>query len=129
MITGILPCVKITSLNPDANMVTIVNSDILRLVGSPVKVKEKLWKRISGLMKGDYTIGLCVPRLPEKKSILWEVGKLGSKHPVIFSKGTWHHVKIRERKGPSQGVMQKCEPQERFPWGFKISKKERKTKP
>ena len=29
--------------------------------------------------------------------------------------GTWHHRKIRERKGPSQGVIQKCEPQERNP--------------
>ena len=42
MITGILPYVKITSLNPDANMVTIVNSDILRLVGSPVKSQRKV---------------------------------------------------------------------------------------
>ena len=56
----------------------------------------------------------------KKKSILREVGKLGSKHAVVFSKGTWHHIKIRERKGPSQGVMQKCEPQERILWGSKI---------
>ena len=34
---------------------------------------------------------------------------------VKFSKGTWHHEKIRERKGPSQGVTQKCELQERNP--------------
>ena len=42
-------------------------------------------------------------------------GKLGSNRAVTFFKGTWHHVRIRERKGPSQGVTQKCEPQERSP--------------
>ena len=31
-------------------------------------------------------------------------GKLGSHHTVPFSKGTWHHIKIRERKGPSRGT-------------------------
>ena len=36
-----------------------------------------------------------------------KVGKLGSNHTVKFSKGTWHHIKIRERKGPSRGVIQK----------------------
>ena len=32
---------------------------------------------------------------------------LGSNCTVKFSKGTWHHTKIRERQGPSQGVIQK----------------------
>ena len=26
-------------------------------------------------------------------------------HTIKFSKGTWHHIKIRERKGPSRGVI------------------------
>ena len=100
MITGILPDVKITSLNPDVNMVTIVNSDMLRLVGSPIKSQRKVVEKDQlpyerrliqlGCVSQDYT---------QKKSILQEVGKLGSKHAVMFSKGTWHHVKIRERKG------------------------------
>ena len=34
---------------------------------------------------------------------------LGPKRSVHFSKGTLHPVKIRERKGPSPGVIQKCE--------------------
>ena len=41
--------------------------------------------------------------------------KLGSKHAVKFSKGTWHQLKIRERKGPSRGIIQKREPHERSP--------------
>ena len=42
-----------------------------------------------------------------------EEGKLGSKHAVKFSRGTWHQIKIRERKGPSRGIMLKFEPHER----------------
>ena len=45
-----------------------------------------------------------------RKSVLAREGKLGSKHAVKFSKGTWHQMKIRERKGPSQGIIQKWEP-------------------
>ena len=37
-----------------------------------------------------------------KNSILREPGKLGSKYAVKHSKGTWHQIKIVERKGPSQ---------------------------
>ena len=57
----------------------------------------------------------CVSQDTErpKKSILRKSRKLGSNCTVTFSKGTWHHIKSRERKGPSQGVVQKCKPQER----------------
>ena len=61
---------------------------------------------------------LTVPqnrRCRTRKFILREVPKLGSNHTVKFSMGTWHHTKIRERKGPSRGVTQKCEPQQRSP--------------
>ena len=39
---------------------------------------------------------------PPKESILRKIGKLGSNRAVTFSKGTWHHVKILETKGPLQ---------------------------
>ena len=42
-------------------------------------------------------------------------GKMGSHHTVQFSKSTWHHIKIRERQGPSQGGIQTSEPHERNP--------------
>ena len=45
-----------------------------------------------------------------RKSFLREPGKLGSKHAVNFSKSMWHQIKIRERKGPSRGIIQKCAP-------------------
>ena len=47
----------------------------------------------------------------------------GSNHTVKFSKGTWHHRKIRERKGPSRGVIQKCEPHEGNPCAAKFAER------
>ena len=41
VIYGTLPCALIVSLNPDASLVTIVVSDILRLMGNPVKSSKK----------------------------------------------------------------------------------------
>ena len=38
---------------------------------------------------------------PPKKSIRRRSGQLGSHCTVKFSKGTWHHMKIRESKGVS----------------------------
>ena len=42
VIIGVLPFVKITSLNRDATSVTNVCSDTLRLVGSAVKTRRKV---------------------------------------------------------------------------------------
>ena len=58
---------------------------------------------------------------PKSKSILRKSTKsLGSDRSVHFSKGTLHFVTIRERKGPSQGVIQNCETQERNPCAPKL---------
>ena len=50
----------------------------------------------------------CVSQVtgPPKKSVL----RKSSNRTVTFSKSTWHHMKIWERKGPSQGAVQKCQP-------------------
>ena len=42
MIIGILPYVKITKLNRDANSATSVFSDVLRLTDSPAKSQRKV---------------------------------------------------------------------------------------
>ena len=58
---------------------------------------------------------------PESKSIHGKSTKfLGSKCSVRFSKGTLHHRNKRERKGPSQVVIHKCEPHERGPYAPKF---------
>ena len=56
-----------------------------------------------------------VALLKESTQLGREEGNLGSKRAVKFSKGTWHQIKIWERKSPSRGTIQKCEPHERSP--------------
>ena len=58
-----------------------------------------------------------------RKSILSELGLLGSKHTVKVSRGTWHQIQIRERKGPSRGFVQKCALHERSPCAPKVEEK------
>ena len=70
-------------------------------------------KTTVALLKESTQLGCVSQESYPRKSILRDSGKLGSKHTVNFSRGTWHQIKIREWKGPSQGVMQKCEFQER----------------
>ena len=73
------------------------------------------------LLKDSFQLG-CVCQDPHpRKSILREVGKLGSNHTVKFSTGTWHQMRIRERKGPSRGIIQKCVPPERSPCAPKFT--------
>ena len=80
------------------------------------KAEEKWCERVSCFIQELYTNWLCVSRnLSRREDILRKTGKLRSNCTVTFSKGTWHHIKIRERKGPSRGVIQKCEFHERSP--------------
>ena len=66
---------------------------------------------------------MCLKILIREKSKLRELGKLGSKHAVKFSKGMWHQMKIRERKGPSRGIIPKCAPHERSPCAPKFEER------
>ena len=96
---GIFPCVRITGHQKDACMGNNAIFDRLRERKSQQQVKERWCERISCIIEGVYTIGVfCVSR---------EQGRLGSKHAVTFSNGTWHQIKIRDRKGPSRGIIQK----------------------
>ena len=66
-----------------------------------MKSKKGVAKGSDAMLKESILLG-CVSRDSyPRKSFLREPGKLGSKHTVNFSKGTWHQIKIRERKGPS----------------------------
>ena len=74
-----------------------------------VEVEGKLNKRSKkGGANGSVT---TYPR----KSFQREPGILGSKHAVKFSRAPGTKLKIRERKGPSRGIIPKCAPQERSP--------------
>ena len=87
-------------------------------MGSPVTSQRKEAEKdqwhywMKNIQKG------CVSQdSAQNKSILREIGKLGPNHAVKFSKTTMRHAKIRERMGPSQGVMQKC------PWAPKFEER------
>ena len=114
VIIGILPYVKLTHLNRDANSATLAFSDTLKMMDSSIKkVKEKWWKGSVVLLKDSKQLD-CVSQdtHPPEKSFLWN-WKLGSNCVVTLSQDATS--KNRERKGPSQGMVQKCEPQERNP--------------
>ena len=62
-----------------------------------------------------------------RKSILREEGKLGSKRAVKFSKGA--DEKNSGKKGPSRGIIQKCEPHERSPSAPKFGRSSHECSP
>ena len=76
---------------------------------------------------------MCIPGFsepPKSKSILRTSPKFfGPKRSVHFSKGTLHHVKIPERKCPSQGVIQHSEPHERSPYAPKFEDRPQEETP
>ena len=88
--SGISPYVITTSLRPDAYMAKNADSDMLRLRTSPTKSQRKV---------GVYTFGCVSQDSCPRKSTLREKGKLGSKHAVKFSKGTWPVYKNSGKKG------------------------------
>ena len=62
-----------------------------------------------------------------KKSILRKAGQTrlnaSAGHAKKFSRRTWYEVQIRERKGPSRGVIQTGEPHERNPCAPKFEER------
>ena len=113
VIIGTLPCVSSTSPGQDAHMAKHADSDTLRLMGSPANSRRKVVLGISRLSEGVCTSGLCVSRFSSEQIFSSERRKIGiTSHRQILQR----HVasrKNREGKGPSRGVVQKCEPQER----------------
>ena len=87
------------------------------------KFKKGCAKGSVAMLKESSQLGCVSHDSYPRKSILREPGKLGSRHAVKFSKGTWHQIKIRERKDPSRGIIQKWAPHERRPFRAKIRRK------
>ena len=82
--------------------------------GQPSKVAEKWCERISCLIKGVCTIGLCVSRVSTDKVS----SKRGNWDEIALStspRAGGNTLKLRKEKGPSRGVTQKCEPHKRYP--------------
>ena len=89
--------------------------------GKPNKKSKKGGaKGSSAILKEFIHLGCVSQDSSPRKSILREPGMLGSKHAVKFSKGAWHQIKLRDRKGPSRGIIPKRAPHERSPCPPKI---------
>ena len=101
-------------------MATSAIFDMLRQKESPAKGGAK---GSVAILKESTQLGCVSEDSYPRKSVLREQGKLGSKHTIIFSKSTWHQIKIRQRKGPSRGTIQKCEPHERCPCAPKFGER------
>ena len=108
-ICGSLPCVTMRSMNPDARIATNVDSDMLRLVGSSAESqKKKVVYRSSSFIEVVHTIGMCTSRfLSEKIYFYGKKEHCDQIPPSKISMGTWHHIKFRERKGPTRGIILK----------------------
>ena len=84
--------------------------------GQPSGKVEEKWCQVSGAsLKESLQLGCVSQDSNSRRCILRKGCNMGSNHTVKVSTGTWHHIKIRERKGPSRGVIQKCEHHERNP--------------
>ena len=88
-------------------MATNAISDMLRQKSNKVGAKKSV-----AIVKEFKQLGFGSQDSYPRKSIPRQPGKLGTKRAIKFSRGTLHQIKIRERKGPSQGIIQKCAPHE-----------------
>ena len=125
VIIGILPYVKITNLHRDANSATIFYSDTLSLMGSPAKSRSKVvgkdqlpsWRSLYSWVACPKTP--CLRKsLVHGKAEKWD--QIARSHSPRAHGTTWTN---REKKGPSQGIIQMCEPQERNPCAPKFEER------
>ena len=91
---GILPCVETASQKKDAYMERSVSSDMLRQWKNPAKGEWKVAQKHQLYFRSLYSWS-CVSR---------DLYPRNSFPRDNFSKGTWHQIQIRERKGPSRGI-------------------------
>ena len=120
MVFDIFSYVKTTSLRLDAHLEENVSSDMLRRRRSPARSQRKeVRKDQSQYWRIQHSWFVYLKILVREKYSLREKGTLGSIHAVNVSKGNWHQIKIRARKG---GLIQKCAPHERSPCAPKFGK-------
>ena len=95
-----------------------VSSDMLWLRRSPARSQRKVVPKGSvALLKESTQLGCVSQDSYPRKYFLRGPGRLGSKHAVKFSKGTWHQIKL------SRGIIQKCALHERGPCASKFEER------
>ena len=90
VINGILPCATMTNLNPDAYAANVDLDTEVDWQPSE-KSKKSGGKDQLPSLKESIQLGCVSQEYPPRKSILREVGQLGSKDTVKFSKGHAPH--------------------------------------
>ena len=99
----------VASLNPDASMVTVVNSHTLRLVCSPEKSKKRRRKRTSGFIDRDYSVGGKMKNGNTSRSQVLQdhsasrktsgkEGSIAGHHSIVRSSGSKIHGLPNSRK-------------------------------
>ena len=78
---------------------------------------------ISCIFEGSTQWGCVSQDFYSRRFILREQRIFGLKHAVKISKGTWHQIEIRERKGPSRGIIPKYAPHESGPCAPKFEER------
>ena len=69
------------------------------------KLKKGCAKGAVAMLKESFPFGCVSQECYPRESVPLEQGKLGPKHAVKSSKGTWHQVKIRDRTSSSRGIV------------------------
>ena len=122
----LLPHVKITTHNRDADSVKNASFCTERLTVSPIqKTKKTGGKGSVAIIEEFQAIRFAHSRIHRAAEIQFEFHGM-AQNPWDWSaacntrKVRLRHVKIRERKGPSQGVLQRTGPREGGPYALKF---------
>ena len=122
VIFGILPCVVVVSLETDASMAIIACIHMLT-----ARSQSESTQGAVAILKEKKVQGWVSQNSDPKKSILRKAGQTrldaSAGHAKKFSGRTLYEIPIRERKGPSRGVIQKGEPHERNPCAPKFEER------
>ena len=108
---GIFPCVKIIGLKKDVYMATNAISDMFRQKESPAKSQRRVVPKHQLLCwKSLYKRVVYLKILFRENLFHVNLENWDRNTPSNSPKALWYHIKIRERTGPSRGIIQKCPP-------------------
>ena len=111
--SGILPCVRTTSLKRLCTWRQMTFPTCWGRRKAQQEVEERWCARISCDSKG-FSNWVVYHKILIRGSLFY-VNKENWYQSTPSNSRTWHQIKIRERKGPSRGIIKKCAPHERCP--------------
>ena len=94
-------------------MATNAVSDMLRQKESPTRSRRKAVQKNQLLFWRSLYNWVVYLKILIREHLFHVNLENWEQNASSFSQDTWHQIEIRERKGPSQGVIQKCAPHAR----------------